>query len=212
MGESKGKRPDVVTERGIFGEAKEPSQEWPGGVLQLGPSCPGPWLGLLLCLGGWGLPSSVSEWLAAVSARSPSAPPVSRPPLPSSAQTAEAFQRKLLLILAAIPGHPHPQPPLRLGPCRGTKSFSESRPEALGVRNCSTSCPAADLGAPASRAGRPGSRLAPTLTCCVIPRSVQALGPHLRCGTRHKLWVESRRGWSSWKDLRECFRHIRLGG
>lgn len=40
-------------------------------------------------------------------------------------------QRKLLLILAAIPGHPHPQLPLCLSPFRGTQSLSEPQLRAL---------------------------------------------------------------------------------
>lgn len=59
-------------------------------------------------------------------------PPVSGPPLPSPAQTTEAFQRKLLLILAVIPGHPHPQLPLPLwAPEEAPGYSSESQPKAL---------------------------------------------------------------------------------
>lgn len=60
---------------------------------------------------------------------SPLPPPVSGSPLPSPPQTTEAFQRKPLLILAAIPGHTHPQLPL--APLQGTKSPSEPQPTAL---------------------------------------------------------------------------------
>lgn len=62
----------------------------------------------------------------------PLPPPVSEPPLPSPAQTTEAFQRKLLLILAVIPGHPHPQLPLPLwAPEMAPGHSSESQPKAL---------------------------------------------------------------------------------
>lgn len=81
---------------------------------------------------GGGCPSLVAEVLASSFRPLTSLPPpVSGPPLPSPAQTAEAFQRKLLLILAAIPGHPHPQLPLCLGPYRGTQSLSEPQLRAL---------------------------------------------------------------------------------
>jgi hypothetical protein len=50
---------------------------------------------------GWGVPQLGSEMLAAVSASHCSAPSCFRPPLPSPAETAEPFQRKPLLILAA---------------------------------------------------------------------------------------------------------------
>lgn len=78
---------------------------------------------------GGGCPSLVSEMLAALTLLPP---PVSGPPLPSPAHTTEAFQRKLLLILAVIPGHPHPQLPLPLwAPEKASGHSFESRPKAL---------------------------------------------------------------------------------
>lgn len=58
-------------------------------------------------------------------------PPVSGPPLPSPAQTHEAFPEEAATYLAAIPGHPHPQLPLCLSPFRGTQSLSEPQLRAL---------------------------------------------------------------------------------
>lgn len=156
MGKSipaKGKRPGVVTEWVCLERQRSQVKSGLEEFSSLARAARAPGWGRCCVWVGGGCPAgSLSCWQQFQPAR-PLPPPVSRPPLPSSAQTTEAFQRKLLLILAAIPGHPHPQPPLRLGPCRGPKSLSESRPEALGVRSRATSRPAADPGAPASELG-----------------------------------------------------------
>lgn len=107
-----------------LGVAREAGHVWP-------PSYPGlkaaAWQGWLWCLGGWGLPQL---GLPDAGSSHPLPPPASGPPLPSPAQTTDAFQRKLLLILAAIPGHPHPQLALPLGRLRGSKSYSAPQPKA----------------------------------------------------------------------------------
>lgn len=83
----------------------------------LGLSAPGPWLGLAAASGWVGAARlGLEDAGSSFGPLAPLPPPVSGPPLPSSAQTTEAFRRKLLLILAVIPGHPHPQLPLSPGP------------------------------------------------------------------------------------------------
>lgn len=119
-----GRRPDMVRLGSALGVAREAGHVWP-------PSYPGlkaaAWQGWLWCLGGWGLPQL---GLPDAGSSHPLPPPASGPPLPSPAQTTDAFQRKLLLILAAIPGHPHPQLALPLGRLRGSKSYSAPQPKA----------------------------------------------------------------------------------
>lgn len=90
--------------------------------------------GRLPCLGGWGLPGVVSEMLAAVSALSPSAPSRFRASTSFLGTDRRGISEEAATYFSSEPWTPHPQLPLGLGLFGGTKSWSESRPKALGVK------------------------------------------------------------------------------